>query len=153
MDLFSKSKSTLRNAAGMIGEAGQTKLQEMGPQAATLVKEITKEISSETETLTGKKRKKAMKKLVLARIRMPFFVKWFLSPLVGRAVGLLADYEHIAEYVRGTDVSPESRKSARAVLLKRLGAPFYLRRFAGSIVDYALEVVADKMPPNIDKHE
>ena len=94
-----------------------------------------------------------MKKLVLARIRMPFFVKWFLSPLVGRAVGLLADYEHIAEHVRGTGVSPESRKSARAVLLKRLGAPFYLRRFAGSIVDYALEVVADKMPPNIDKHE
>ena len=137
--LIAKWTPLIREAAGAVGEKGQAKFREYAPQAVAAVKGLTEE----TRDLTGEERKKAMKKLVMAKIRMPFFVRWTLSPLAGRAVGVIVEFADLHDCIRSADSTPEKRHEAGAAILDRLGTPFYLKWAAKPIIGCALDVATE----------
>ena len=134
-----KLKPVLRDAASAAGEAGQAKVREYASRAAA----ASREIAAETEELSGEERKKKMKLLVIGRIGGPFPIRWGLSPLVRRVVDIAVDFDDVRGCVRDSSSSPQKRKEASGVILKRLNAPFYVRWVARPVIGYALDVAAE----------
>lgn len=137
---FDKWKPELRRAAGIAGKTGQEKFCEYAPMAA----DIARDLAGETHGLSGRERKKAMKKLVLAKIRAPFFVKWFLSPLIGRTVSLMSDFTDLRDCIYDADGNPVKKLDAGTAVLRRLKIPFYLRWAVRPIIGTLLDAAAQE---------
>lgn len=140
--LAEKLKPAIRTAADRVGEAGQAKLCEYTSQAV----DVSREVAAETTHLSGDERKKKMKELVMRRVRAPFPVRWGLSPLVGRVVGIAVDFDEIRDCVCRSSASPQDRREASTIILKKLNAPFYLRWAAKPVIGYALDVATEYAP-------
>ena len=137
--MLTKLKPVAREAAVIVGEAGKEKVREYGPRTVAAVKGL----ASETQGLSGRERKKAMKGLVLDKVKAPALVKWGLSPLAERAVDVIVDFVDLHDCIRMADSTPEKRREASAAILDRLGTPFYLKWAARRVVGSALDVVVE----------
>lgn len=131
-------KPAVRDAATAAGDAGKAKVNEYALRATN----ASKEIMAETSELSGDARKREVKALFLQRIGMPFPVRMGVAPLIERAVDIAVDFED----VRGClcqSATPERRREAGAIILKRLNAPVYLRWAAKPVVGRVLDVAAE----------
>ena len=137
--LFDRLKPVLKEAATAAGEAGKEKARAYASVAAN----ASMEIVAETDALSGVERKSEMKKLILERLSAPAPLRFGLSPLVDRVVGIVVDFEDVRTCLIDPASSPERRKETSEIILKRLNAPFHMRAIAKPLVGCAVNVATE----------